>query len=171
MLHQDLSTMLLPQTTFPLLKSLMRIIYSCVILTACITFADILFLIFQCRPISASWTVPNSASPSSTSCLKKDIYYLVHGSITCFTTAYTIEITSLLLRHTPMTSLQRIELRFVILGSLRYVFIIERRCLAHQYSIIGAGIARTVLLHRLATSANGDATCMGKTLNTSKRNH
>ncbi|KAF1834828.1 hypothetical protein BDW02DRAFT_319281 [Decorospora gaudefroyi] len=136
----------LRRLNYPYSTSFMRIIYGSVLFIACNTFADVLVLTFQCQPVSSSWTVPDSASTISRSCINKSNYYIVNGLLTSFTTVYTIIMPGLVLSRVPMTKLQRIGLRCVLVGS---------------FCVIGAGIARTVALHRLATSPNGDATWNG----------
>ncbi|KAF1848224.1 uncharacterized protein K460DRAFT_403519 [Cucurbitaria berberidis CBS 394.84] len=122
------------------------VIYAFMVFTACGALADALVLVEQCQPITASWRVSTLTDADTRHCISKNIYYPVHGLLTCFSTTYTVMIPVLVLRHIPMTKFQRTGLKCISLVSL---------------SVLGAGIARTVFLHRFAISANGDATWNG----------
>jgi hypothetical protein len=75
-------------------------------------------------------------------------------------TIYTIAIPFLTLRNLPMSQSRRNALTAISIIALRFVAFVEGISnLLTWDSVMGAGIARTAFLFKLAHSPNGDATC------------
>lgn len=106
---------------------LKRIIFAFMTFTAVAGLSDLIVLVIQCRPIRASWTMPDGTQQYSRTCISKQAYYPAQGLIAGFSTAYTIIIPVLVLRNIPMTQLQRTGLRWITLMSLRLVCLTLRR--------------------------------------------
>ncbi|KAF2687902.1 hypothetical protein K458DRAFT_485078 [Lentithecium fluviatile CBS 122367] len=130
----------------PCTGSFKKIIYVFIAFTAGYTLACLLTGILLCQPVSAYWAIPEASTVTGRTCAGQGIYYLLHGTLGTFSTFYTIAIPFLVLRNIPLSQSQRNALNAVSVVAL---------------SVVGAGVARTVFLFRLADSPNGDATWNG----------
>ncbi|KAF2729008.1 hypothetical protein EJ04DRAFT_399244, partial [Polyplosphaeria fusca] len=132
----------------PCPKGLRRIIYFFLILTVSLTAAFILAQILICHPTATYWAIPSPSTMTRVqrNCASQQAIYPLQGATSTISTLYSIMIPVLVLRNIPMARNQRIGLRLISLLGL---------------VVLGAGIARTVFLTRLAQSPTGDATWNG----------
>jgi hypothetical protein len=143
----------------PITLALKRIIYVFMAFTAGYSVACLLVQTLLCHPISAYWTIPEPNNTSHRSCTSQHIYYPLQGSLSSFSTLYSMAIPVLTLRNLPMPQYQRTGMRMMSTFGLWLVLPLHIQNMLICDSVVGVGITRTFFLFRLADSANGDATC------------
>ena len=97
----------------PITWALKRIIYMFMAFTAAYSVACLLAQTLLCHPISAYWTIPEHNKTSHRSCTSQHIYYPLQGSLSSFSTLYSMAIPVLTLRNLPMSQNQRTGMRIM----------------------------------------------------------
>lgn len=117
--------------------------------------AFLLYLIFNCTPTDAYWKSFDITYTHKYRCVDETVMDVIVGVLSVVTDFYAVMLPAFLFWKLTLPLRQKIGLWLIFgLGLV----------------VVGAGIARTVWLGRLATSWNADATCKPIPLPTSSGN-
>lgn len=122
-----------------------RAIWAAVAFTVAYYFSFILFLIFACDPISATWKSLNILWTVKYQCADRHLVDPLNGVFSVFSDVYSMIIPLLVVSRLTMPADRKAILYLVFACGL---------------IVLGAGIARTIWLARLYTDPLRDQTCM-----------